>query len=206
MTTRALAGDVDGRTARRDRNRIAVLDAALELFSEENLTPTPEQVADRSGVSLRSVYRYVANSDELIRAAIDRHLEKVAPLFAIGPLGQGILDERIDTFVTGRLRVYDAIAATARASRLRAPTSPIIRDQLDSGRRTLRRQLERQFEPELSALDPTSRRAVADAADALTQIETIDLYRLADRRSLGETHELLVLALTALLGGRAAPG
>jgi len=35
----------DGRTARRDRNRLAVLDAVIELFAEGDLDPDPEAVA-----------------------------------------------------------------------------------------------------------------------------------------------------------------
>jgi AcrR family transcriptional regulator len=193
------AQEVDGRTARRDRNRVVVLDAVLELFSEGNLTPTPDDVARRSGISLRSVYRYVADSDDLIRAAIARHTEKVAPLFAIDGIGEGPFEHRLDAFVATRLRVYEAIASTARASRLRAPANEIIRDQLDSGRRLLRAQLERQFAPELGRLETKSRRAVVAAADALTQIETIDLYRHHRRCSSSETREMLLIALRALL-------
>ncbi len=194
--------DLDGRTARRDRNRVAVLDAALELFAEGNLAPSPDEVARRSGVSLRSVYRYVADSDDLVRAAIARHHEKVEPLFVIADLGEGAFEHRLDTFVGTRLRVYEAIAATSRASRLRAPSSEIIRDGLENGRRLFRSQLEQQFAPELGRLEPKSRRAVVAAADALTQIETIDLYRHHRRYSSGETGEMLQIALRALLAGK----
>ena len=93
------AEEVDGRTARRDRNRVAVLDAVLELFSEGNLTPSPDDVARRSGISLRSVYRYVADSDDLIRSAITRHTEKVAPLFVIDDIGQGPFEHRLGVLV-----------------------------------------------------------------------------------------------------------
>ena len=135
----------DGRTARRDRNRLAAIDAVLELFSEGELTPTPEQVADRSGVSLRSVYRYFANRADLIRAAVDRHLERVQPLFVIDAIGEGAFDARVETFVEARMRGYEAIAATARASRLRAPSNDVIREQLDRARHLYRAQLEHHF-------------------------------------------------------------
>jgi AcrR family transcriptional regulator len=191
--------EVDGRTARRDRNRIAVLDAVLELFSEGNLAPSPDEVARRSGISLRSVYRYVADSDGLIRDAIERHTEKIAPLFVIEDIGHGPFEKRLKTFVDTRLRGYEVMAPTARASRLRAPTNEIIRDRLDGGRRMFRAQLERQFAPELDRIDPKARRAVLAAADTLTQIETIDLYRHHRRYSSSETNEMLVIALRALL-------
>jgi AcrR family transcriptional regulator len=194
-----LDAEIDGRTARRDRNRVAVLDAVLDLFAEGNLAPSPDDVARRSGVSLRSVYRYVADSDDLIRAAIARHQEKIAPLFVIADLGEGSFEHRLGSFLDARLRVYEAIAATSRAARLRAPGSEIIRDQLDSGRRLLRSQFEQQFAPELGRLEPKPRRAVVAAADALTQIETIDLYRHHRRYSSGESREMLQIALRALL-------
>jgi len=194
------ASTTDGRTARRDRNRLAVLDAVLELFSEDNLTPTPEQVAQRSGLSLRSVYRYVADRDDLIRAAIERHLDLIAPLFVIEGFAQGPLDQRIERFVGARIRLYEAIAATHRATRIRAPESELLRDGLDNGRRLMREQLERQFARELHGGEPARRRAVLAAADALTQIETIEHYRVHRRFSSTETEELLVAALAMLLG------
>ncbi len=200
MPTRAgPATEVDGRTARRDRNRLAVLDAVLDLFAEGDSEPAPEQVARRSGVSLRSVYRYFADQDELLRSAIARHLEHVEPLFEIEGRGAGSLDARIARLVQARLRGYDAIAATWRASCRRAPTSPIIRNQMELGRRRLRAQVDRHFAPELRALPATGRKAIAAALDALTQIETIELYRNHRGFSSRETARLLSGALGALL-------
>ncbi len=194
-----VTGEVDGRRARRDRNRLAVLDAVLELFSEGDLVPSPDDVARRSGVSLRSVYRYVADADDLIRSAIDRNQEKVEPLFRIDDLGTGSFPHRLDVFLDTRMRVYEAIAATARASRLAASRSEVIRRQLESGRRAMRTQLERQFAPELDRLDDERRSAVAAAADVLTQVETIDLYRHNRGFSTRQTCGMLQVALRALL-------
>jgi AcrR family transcriptional regulator len=191
--------EVDGRTARRERNRVAVLDAVLELFTEGNLEPAADDVARRSGVSLRSVYRYVANSDDLIRAAVARHIEKVGPLFLIDDVGEGSFEHRLETFVAARLRGYEAIAATARASRLRAPTNDIIRDELARRSSWMRAQLEHQFAPELDRVPAKARRAAAAAADALTQIETIELYRHDRRFPSRGTAEMLRAALRALL-------
>ena len=48
---------VDGRVARRQRNIDIVLDVVFDMFAEESMFPTIEQVATRSGLSLRSLYR-----------------------------------------------------------------------------------------------------------------------------------------------------
>src|SRR3954470_18279608 len=47
---------VDGRTARATRTREAVVSAVLDLVNEGNPKPTAREIADRAGVSLRSVY------------------------------------------------------------------------------------------------------------------------------------------------------
>ena len=66
------AEPVDGRVARRQRNIDTVLDVVLEMFAEEAMFPTIEQAATRSGLSLRSLYRYFADPAELLEAAIER--------------------------------------------------------------------------------------------------------------------------------------
>ena len=69
---------IDGRAARRERNIDMVLDVVLEMFAEESLFPTIEQAAKRSGLSLRSLYRYFADPGELLEAVIIRNREVVS--------------------------------------------------------------------------------------------------------------------------------
>ena len=191
--------EVDGRTARKDRNRVAVLDAVLSLFTEDNLIPSPDEVAQRSGVSLRSVYRYFADTEALLRAAIDRHLERIQPLAIIDQLGVGTFDQRLSNFLDARLRLYEAVASTARASRLRAATSELIRDQLEASRVQLRNQTGQQFAAELDQLSPKARRAAFAAVDTLTQMECIDLYRSNRQFSGAATREMLAITITQML-------
>src|SRR3954452_9433869 len=120
----ALPSDVDGRRARRDRNREAVLDAVLALFREDNLTPRPEDVAEKSGVSLRSVYRYYSDPTELLRAAMARHLERVRSKLVVPGIGEGPLADRIDRLVEARLALHTAVAPTARAARIASGRNP----------------------------------------------------------------------------------
>ncbi len=204
----AVPGFTDGRTARRDRNRRAVLDAVLELFTEGDLSPAPESIAQRSGVSLRSVYRFVSDSDDLVRAAIDRHLERVGPLFVFEPVGEGPFEERMRVLVDARLRLHQAIAPAARAAVARTrmrptPASEILRQSLHARRGMLRLQLARHFEAELSGFGHQAD-AVLAAADALTQIETIDWFLVDGGYSADQVREALVTGLRRLLGPGAA--
>ena len=200
MTERVV---LDGRTARKDRNMVAVLDAVLELFVKGDLIPSPEAIAQRSGVSLRSVYRYLAASRDLVHAAIERHLERVGPLFALDRIGEGPFAARVEDFVAARLRLYQAIAPMARAAqartRMRAtPASEIIKESLNVRRGLLRVQLSRHFAAELATFGGRAD-AILAAADALTQIETIDWYLVDGGYTLTQTREALVTGLDRLL-------
>jgi AcrR family transcriptional regulator len=189
----------DGRRARRDRNRTAVLDAVIELFSEGHLQPRPEDVAERSGVSLRSVYRYYSDRDQLRRAAMERHLEGVAPLFEPPGVGDGSLRTRIARFVDARLALHAAIAPAARAARLAMSSNEVVRARYEAAQDQLRRQTDQQFAPELAAMAPAQRSASALAIDVLVQIEGLD--HLLDRHGLapGEVRDHLCRALATLL-------
>jgi AcrR family transcriptional regulator len=194
----------DGRTARRDRNKLAVLDAVLQLFSEGEITPSPEAIALRSGVSLRSVYRYMRDLDDLARAAIDRHLERVGPLFVFEPVGEGPFGERVEAFVAARLRLHKAIAPIARAAlartRMRSvPAGDVIRENLNVRRGLLRVQLSRHFAAELTTFGGQAD-AILAAADALTQIETIDWFITDGGYTVEQTRDALVAGLHRLLG------
>ncbi|MGE5211966.1 MAG: TetR/AcrR family transcriptional regulator, partial [Acidobacteriota bacterium] len=97
---------VDGRTLRRTRNRTAVIDALLEIIREGNLRPGASEIADRAGVSHRSIFRYFDDLDDLARTAIDHAFEQAGPMADIPDIGSGPLDERIATYVDARLALF----------------------------------------------------------------------------------------------------
>jgi AcrR family transcriptional regulator len=190
---------IDGRVARRDRNRTAVIDAAIEMFSEGVLDPGLDEVAERCGLSSRSVYRYFDDRTALLKEAIERQFDNVRPLTRIHAIGQGDLDGRIERFVVVRLALYEAVASTARAARRRAETSDIVREQVELTRARLTEQVHKHFAPELRALPARRRRAVALAVDTLCQFEGLDHYRLHRNTSAEVTRGLLRDALHRLL-------
>ena len=57
MRTATGPDTVDGRRVRRDRNRDAVVDALLTLYGEGNLEPGSAEIAERAGLSPRSLFR-----------------------------------------------------------------------------------------------------------------------------------------------------
>lgn len=180
---------IDGRTARRNRNKDAVLDALIELSSLNEGEPTIEAIAERAGVSYRSVYRYFDDRTDLMLSAIGRVMGDVWPIFDVDGLGEGPLDERIDRFVEIRFVAYRQLASLTRiAVRLRAD-EPAVAAGYDQVRRFLRDQIELQFAPELAAFDIDQRPAVVAALDVMFQFESLDYLshheQLADDAVIG---------------------
>ena len=196
--------EVDGRTARRNRNLDAVLDAVLELFTEDSLEPGAADVAERSGVSLRSVYRYFDDTEALVRAAIARNLEQVQPLFEIDDLGEGPLEGRIERIVDRRLALYEETAPMTRASLRRASGNDLIREQLDRNQRAMRVQVEQMFATEVDGLAAADRREVVAALDVLLGFPSIEHLRRTRRLSGRDARAVLRRAVTAVLASRRA--
>ena len=172
----------------------------MEMFVEESMFPTIEQAATRSGLSLRSLYRYFADQGELVEAAIKRNQEQGAELARLSSIGEGPLDGRIEDFVTMRLRVYEAMGPVFRATTANAARHARVRDERARNRNLLREQFEAQFAPELGALRPADRDAVLSTGDVLTQLDSIDYLRRHRQLSVPEVHRALATALAALLG------
>ncbi len=195
----AIGNSIDGRTARRERNRSAVIDTVLELFADEMVMPTAEAVAERSGLSLRSIYRYFEDRETLIQAAVLRCFEDAWPLYEEAEVGGATTIERIERFVAARLRLFEAVAPTFWATSHFAPLSPPVRDGLETTRERLREQFERQFAPELDALGKRERRDALAACDTLTQWDGLDFLRRHRGFSVAETEQILRRSLAALL-------
>jgi AcrR family transcriptional regulator len=181
----------DGRRVRREQNREAVLDAMVELFEEGSYQPTTDEIAQRAGISPRSLFRYFIDSEDLSRAVIDRELVTSQPLLELTVVDDAPLDERIRSLVEARVRLYETIAPTARAARLAATRNPTIAKQLRERRALLRGQVRRVLDPEAAMLP---------ALDALCSFETYELLRHDQRLSKLKAAEALVVSLRALVG------
>lgn len=190
---------LDGRVARRQRNLDAVLDVVLEMFAEDMMFPSIEQASTRSGLSLRSLYRYFADPGELVEAAIKRSQARAADVTHLRHIGEGPFAERLDDFVSMRLRLYEANGAMFRATIHNAANNPRVRDEMHKNRRLLREQFQLQFDPELAALSPRARSSAVEAGNVLTQIDSIDQLRRVRNLTVAEADIVLRDALTLLL-------
>ena len=181
----------DGRRVRREQNREAVLDALVELFHEGSYQPTTDEIAQRAGLSPRSLFRYFTDTEDLSRAVIDRELRTSQPLLELDVDEHAPLDERIEELVAARVRLFETIAPTARAARLAAVRNPTIATQLRERRARLRDQVRRVLDPEPAMLP---------ALDALCSFETWELLRHDQGLSKPKAAAALTTSLRALIG------
>lgn len=189
--------ETDGRRLRREQNREAVLDALVELFEEGSYTPGTTKVAERAGISPRSLFRYFDDVDDLHRAAIERARAIAAPLTVVDIDPAAPTATKIDAIVRARIKLHETVGNAERATRLSAHRHEVIAAQLREGRAWFRQQALEIFAPELAG----ERAILLPAVDALLSIETYDLYRTTHGLSRAKATAALTAALTLLLQG-----
>jgi TetR/AcrR family transcriptional regulator of autoinduction and epiphytic fitness len=194
------SGSLDGRTQRRERNREAVIEALLDIIRGGDIEPSASAIADRAGVSHRSVFRYFADLDDLVRTAVDHEFKRAYPLGVIPEIGQGSLERRVDALIDSRLRVYSATFQVSEMARMRSSTIPAIDEGLRIISDVQRTQFRRNFALELErrAGDPTVEFMV-DAAMVLTCFESYSHHRRIFGHSMERVRRVWSTALLALL-------
>lgn len=192
--------ETDGRKARRDRNRTAVIDSMITLLLKEGAVPSADVVAERAGVSVSSLFRYFDNLEDLQRNAVETYFERFGPLFEIPSPGEGPLPDRIARFVDARSTLHSTVAPAARVTRTMQPVGSPITERLSELRSTLHRQVLEHFGPELSVRSRAERSDLADTIDVLTSFEAWDLLHTTHGRSTRDIVRGWTSAIEALLG------
>jgi AcrR family transcriptional regulator len=186
---------IDGRRARRHRSRDLAVDALLDLLNEGIARPTAQQVAERSGVSLRSIFRIFDDVQSLHMAASDRQMSRVRHLF-VDIVATGTLDERVRATVATTTRLYEQVAPIRRAALRAAPESAPLQLQLSRARGWLRAEIDRVFAAELERLgDPD----LTAAVEAILSFEAWDQLRSAQGRSVARAAASVSRAVETLL-------
>lgn len=164
MTAALAPGRPDRRSARAERTRTAVVDALLALLREGRRRPTGREIADRAGVSLRSLYVHFDDLDDLYRAAAAHHLRRHRHL--VRPVDPGLpLGERVRCFVRQRARLYETTDGVRQAAAFWAPTSPALTEVVAAAHRAGWQEVTRVFAAELAG-DPARANAVWAASSA----------------------------------------
>jgi AcrR family transcriptional regulator len=195
-----LERDTDGRNRRRLHSFDRAVDAVLDLIGEGNRAPTAQQIAARSGISIRTVFRLTSDVDSLHAAAVSRQVERLAPLY-VALDGEGPLPVRINALVENRASIFETIAPVRRVAERLAASSATIADGLTRSHQLLRAQVREVFATELGHLPSGRRRDVLNAADVASSWEAWDQLR----RRMGLSRLESARATRELLGGILQP-
>lgn len=190
---------VDGRRARRERGRIAVSDAVIDLVVEGNANPTAEQVAKRAGVSVASLFRYFETLKELRRETLRRYFKRYDHLFQLPDISEGTLEHRSQVFVNCRAKLYETTEPMCRQARRRAPDFPDVDEELHSVRARQADQIRQCFAYELEALSPSARDDLVATISTLTSFESWDQIVHDHNRTPRQVRRTWVTALHRLL-------
>lgn len=188
----------DGRVRRGVRSREAIVAALMDLVGRGILQPTVQQVAERAGVGVRSVFRHFSEMETLYRA-MDARLEAEArPLITSTERG-GSLDDRIAALVRQRAAFFERIAPYKRSGNLVRWRSPFLQERHVNLHRLLRGDLMRWF-PELAGAPA----ALVEAVDLATSFEAWERLRFDRQLGTKAATAAVEAAVLALLRGVSA--
>jgi AcrR family transcriptional regulator len=190
----------DGRRARRERGRLAVTEATIDLVLEGSIPPSAEQIAERAGVSAASLFRYFETLDDLRRATVDRYFERYTHVFEIPDIGVGALSDRIKRFTKARSSLHEMTEPMARLARLRAPEHVELDERLHLVRTTMSDQVRHHFDTELATRSPAQREDTVTVISTLTSFEAWDQARYDHQRSQQQISRAWSATITKILG------
>src|SRR4051794_28210153 len=116
---------VDGRTRRGERNREAIIDALIACYDDGTLRPSVQEVADRAGVSARSVHNHFADV-EALRAEVAQRQWRRCARFAVNLDRDLPVPERVEQLVELRAALFEEVTPVRRAALLSVHKSPTI--------------------------------------------------------------------------------
>jgi AcrR family transcriptional regulator len=189
-------GTVDGRVQRGARNRAAIVEALLALLEDGEARPSARSIADRAGVSLRSVFQHFDDMESLYAECVQRQEERIAP--RLEPIDAGSSrSARIEALVAQRARVYERITPVRRAALLLAPSSAVIRDGLRRISARFRHQLADVFDLELAAA--ADHRELLAALDVTTSFDAWDQLRTVQGLSVAAARRVVARIIEGTL-------
>jgi AcrR family transcriptional regulator len=192
---------LDGRQSRTARSRLAICEACLDLVQEGALQPSADEIAERAGVSRRSIFNHFADLAELYDAVVDVGMQRCAPLLEEISEHEPVA-QRVERLVEVRSRFLEATAAFTRALTAQALVGPAADQAIRVSREALRLQhqeVERLFGRDLLGLPPAERAEVLEALSAALSPLQWEYLRRSRGNSLVRARAVLKRALTAIL-------
>ena len=148
----------DGRRLRSERSRRAIIEAALALQEEGVLVPTAQQVSDKAGVGIRSVFRHFEDMESLYASADEQIRDSYEALF-LGGDREGSTEERIERAVKRYTEAFESLGNIVQGTLVQLWRYEILRKNYARNQRGLRKDLEKWL-PEIAQKARSDREAI----------------------------------------------
>lgn len=183
----------DGRSDRGVRTHERIVIALFELIKEGNLQPRGEEIAERAGVAVRTIFRHFDDMDGLFDTAMafmSGQLE-AAPVL---PRNEGTLEERALAYSKDQGAIFEEnrnyLLFYISRAKTETEANAIRAAHTQSQRLRLWSAL-----PEVAAADPVSRHSV----EALYSFQMWDQMRFQQGLSVDMCHQIIAASTVTLL-------
>jgi AcrR family transcriptional regulator len=192
---------VDGRQERTSRSRRAICDACLDLVQEGVLQPSADQIADRAGLSRRSIFNHFSDLAALYDAVVEAGMERCAPLLEEIPPSAPVA-ERVERLAAACARFFEATTPFRRSLAAGTLVGPVRSEAVRVARELIRKQRDdvaAVFAGELAGLEAAERGELTEALAAAVSPSTWEHLRASRGLSLARARAVIQRSLAALL-------
>jgi AcrR family transcriptional regulator len=182
-----------------------VVDAAFALILEGKAPPSAQDVAERAGVSVSSVFRNFDGLADLQRQALDRFRSRYSHFVVARPAPGAGLESRIGLFVRTRVGLYERAGPLLMLARIRALDHRAMLEAVADNRAALAAQTRECFQAEIAGRTTADASGLLSLLDALASPEAYDLMTRTHCRSSRQITRSWRLGLRALITGWPAP-
>jgi AcrR family transcriptional regulator len=192
------AATLDGRVLRGQRNRQAIVDALLSLYREGTSDPTAAQIAERAGVSTRSVFAHFEDREALVEA-VSAEMAPVLHRLVDPEPPSPVLGDRIMWLAGLRAEYFEAAQPVIKAALRYVDEQPAIAERMYQDGLVLREQVERVFAPELAPRCGADGRCLLEALDVTFSYEVWRRMRTSHRMGVTAAKGIVVHMAHSLL-------
>lgn len=108
----------DGRKQRSERSRQAIVDAMLDIIMAGKMEPSAAEIAEKAGVSPRTVFRHFEEMDSLYSEMTERMEAEIMPIIQQPFTGEGWRTQ-LDQLLERRALIYERVMPLKIAASIR---------------------------------------------------------------------------------------
>lgn len=176
-----------------------MIDAVFALVTDGKVPLSVEQVADRSGVSVSSVFRMFDGLDDMHNQAFEQFRVRYAHLLDAAVDQNASRTERIERLVRARVELYSVAGPLINLARQRALDHEPIADRVSAQRTLLAGQAQQYLRPETKDLTPAEAANLVALVDVTTSPEAFDVLGAAHERTRRQIEQTWRRAVAVLV-------